>query len=149
MIDKKQCTCCGEWLDFSCFSFGRKRKDGTSALRARCKKCQVADHLDTYHNKGGKEKQKKRSFKNNLTKYGLTPEMYEQLLKDQKNSCAICGAESALRGGKKYNLFVDHCHSTGKVRGLLCHTCNAGLGYFRDSEDLLLQARKYLNDSRN
>jgi hypothetical protein len=102
-------------------------------------------NLETYYNKGGKELQAKRAFKNNLKKYGLTPEDYNLLLERQEGKCKICGAQDSHRTGTKYNLFVDHCHTTGKVRGLLCHHCNAGLGHFKDSVEFLEHAKEYLN----
>ena len=64
---------------------------------------------------------KKRAY-NRKTRYGLTTEQYEQLLVDQDSRCAICG-EASLK------LQVDHCHTNGKVRGLLCPKCNTALGY--------------------
>lgn len=62
------------------------------------------------------------------------------MLEAQGGCCAIC---KAPKGNK---LCVDHDHRTGKVRGLLCSNCNAGLGMFKDSEDLLQSAKGYLNN---
>jgi len=73
--------------------------------------------------------------------YNISIEDYEFMLEIQKNRCAICGSEPT----KKRALAVDHDHKTGQVRGLLCNTCNLGLGQFKDSKDLLLKAIKYLN----
>jgi hypothetical protein len=53
-----------------------------------------------------------------------------------------------LRLGRKLRLNVDHCHVTGKVRGILCNSCNNGLGRFRDNPDLLLKAADYLQQAR-
>ena len=80
-----------------------------------------------------------------LSKYGLGFEQYEAMLVEQCASCKICGTHTSetSRG-----LVIDHCHVTGKVRGLLCNACNAGLGMFRDSEDSLMAAAAYLRDSR-
>jgi len=55
--------------------------------------------------------------------YGISLEDYNQLLASQKGGCAICGGKDVGVKGRK-NLYVDHCHKTGKVRGLLCHRCN-------------------------
>jgi hypothetical protein len=105
-------------------------------------------HLETYHNRGGKELQAKRAFKNNLKKYGITPEDYSLLLERQEGKCKICkSSESHRTTATNQNLFVDHCHTTGKVRGLLCHHCNVGLGHFKDSTELLEQAKEYLNEN--
>lgn len=67
-----------------------------------------------------------------LKKYGLTQEQYDALGKE----CSICGGPTEA---------VDHCHKTGVVRGLLCRTCNAGLGFFKEDPKLLSQAAHYLN----
>lgn len=73
--------------------------------------------------------------------YGITIEDYDDILGDQGNGCAICGMTPEDNGRR---LDVDHCHSTGKVRGLLCHACNLGIGKFRDDPILLISASKYL-----
>jgi len=72
-------------------------------------------------------------------KYGITPEHYEHMLKDQDGLCAIC-RQTEPRGSYR----VDHCHKTGKVRGLLCHKCNAGIGMLRDDPEILERGVAYL-----
>lgn len=75
-------------------------------------------------------------------KYGMAPGDYEVLLAAQGGVCAICKTDRP-RGA--YNRFhVDHCHKTGRVRGLLCHSCNLGIGHLRDSIPLLEAAIDYL-----
>lgn len=79
-------------------------------------------------------------------KYGLTEADYEAMLKKQGGLCAICNAD---RGGNRHGtdyLAVDHCHDTGKVRGLLCQKCNHGLGKFNDDLTMLRKAAQYLED---
>lgn len=73
-------------------------------------------------------------------KYGMTLEDVQLLEDAQGGVCAIC---SAVPDGK---LNVDHDHETGKVRGLLCRSCNLALGFFRDSRDLLEAASAYLGE---
>lgn len=80
-----------------------------------------------------------RFRKNNLKKYGLTLEDYAALEKVQKSLCAIC-----LRPDNGIRLAVDHNHTTGKVRGLLCKRCNKALGGFRDDPSLISRAAEYL-----
>jgi hypothetical protein len=71
----------------------------------------------------------------------LTDEEFNELLKIQNNSCAICGIHSdEIRG----RLYVDHNHETKKIRGLLCHKCNSGLAFFKDSPSHLAMAIEYL-----
>lgn len=69
-------------------------------------------------------------------KYNLTHEEYDELLK--QTVCLICGESGTLN--------IDHCHTTGKVRGRLCNSCNLGLGRFRDNPELLRRAAKYLEE---
>lgn len=73
--------------------------------------------------------------------YGISLEEYNILLIKQQNRCAICGNEQA---GKP--LFVDHDHTTGKVRGLLCSTCNFAIGLLKDNPVLCETMAKYLRE---
>jgi hypothetical protein len=72
-------------------------------------------------------------------KFGLSKEQYEALLEGQNHVCAICGK------GCTKALAVDHCHTTGKVRGLLCNNCNRGVGHLKDSVENMTNAITYLN----
>jgi hypothetical protein len=80
-----------------------------------------------------------------LKKYGLTIDQFSELEQSQGGLCAICGKAPLWRGRKV--LQVDHCHDTGRVRGLLCHYCNSGMGLFRDNPELLEKATAYLRRS--
>jgi len=71
-------------------------------------------------------------------KFNLTMDGYEDMLSKQYGVCAICG------GTCTKSLAVDHNHTTGKVRGLLCNSCNRGLGYLKDSRHILQSAIDYL-----
>lgn len=73
-------------------------------------------------------------------RYGITPEQYVAMLASVGGLCEICGTVGY--DGKK--LSVDHCHETGKIRGLLCNRCNMALGAFNDSPRLLSRAIKYI-----
>ena len=77
-------------------------------------------------------------------KYGLTLEEYEHLFKRQKGLCAICGTDKP--GGRFTILHVDHCHTTGKVRGLLCNSCNRMVGQGRDDPRIFIAAARYLTE---
>jgi hypothetical protein len=74
--------------------------------------------------------------------YGITAHEYDSLHAAQGGVCAICGLPETRR--TKSSLAVDHCHTTGKIRGLLCSMCNPGLGGFKDNPELLLAAVAYL-----
>ena len=80
------------------------------------------------------------------SRYQLTPEEYQVKLKEQNYKCGICDKDvvNNIRGGNIIALSVDHNHNTGKIRKLLCHSCNTGLGHFKDNPELLEKASKYL-----
>ena len=85
---------------------------------------------------------KDREFKYHLkSKYNLTIEEYNDILKKQKNRCAICGIRQKKNDR---SLKVDHNHKTGKVRGLLCFNCNIAVGHFKDDIKLLQKTINYL-----
>lgn len=83
-------------------------------------------------NRKSVEKHRKKDF-------GVSPELYDFAYVEQKGRCLICGDLPGER-----NLHADHCHETGEFRGLLCGKCNTGLGMFRDNEELLKRAVRYL-----
>lgn len=66
----------------------------------------------------------------------LTVSEFDKMVETQNGLCAICGRQTTLR--------VDHCHTTGRIRGLLCSPCNTGLGHFQDDPDRLQAAKEYL-----
>jgi hypothetical protein len=77
--------------------------------------------------------------------YGITLVQYEEMWLQQDGLCKICNQpETNIIRGKLLHLSVDHDHTTGKIRGLLCHHCNKALGGFKDSPDLLQRAINYL-----
>lgn len=69
--------------------------------------------------------------------YGITPEDYNNILKSQDGKCKICRSNIKLH--------LDHCHTTGKVRGILCSMCNHGIGNFKDNIELMKKAIEYLS----
>lgn len=83
-------------------------------------------------------------------KFNISIEDYNKMLTDQNGTCAICSLPETKKHhkGKVADLAVDHCHKSGKVRGLLCWTCNASLGKFKDSTELLQKAIDYLNKTK-
>ena len=87
-------------------------------------------------------KEARTYYKSRLkTKYGITLQDYDTMLAKQNYSCAICGKNESEQ---KHRLSVDHNHTTGEIRGLLCVNCNHGIGKLGDSIDMLQKAIKYL-----
>ena len=127
------CTKCGKRKDIKDFKKDKRIKRGYYKI---CKVCAATYSREKYLNNGwvgfGKWRNKREPFSH---------ESYLQMLEEQQGCCAICRQKEL---SKKTRLFVDHDHKTGKIRGLLCHKCNAGLGMFSDSIDFLLKASQYL-----
>lgn len=106
--------------------------------------CYSADNARerlTVHGNSGKDNYHYHREMHLLRKYNLPYDEYFAMIEAQDNQCAICDYEFGQKVG---DIKVDHCHATGRVRGLLCDKCNRGLGYFDDDQDRLVNASKYL-----
>ncbi|SRR5258706_2029549 len=81
--------------------------------------------------------------------FGMTVEQYEALAVQQHGLCAICGNEetTASNPGSVNSLAVDHCHATGRIRGLICHRCNHVLGLMKDNVVALRAAALYVESA--
>lgn len=82
-----------------------------------------------------------------LRRYGITLQQWLDMLVAQDGCCYLCGRRPEGEG-RKGTLEVDHCHDSGKVRALLCQTCNTALGKFQDSPELLRKAADYVERHR-
>lgn len=127
----KICYVCRDEKHHSLFGINTTRNDG----------------LQTYCTQCAKEKQSQWYYKR---AHGVTLEERDNLLKSQKGLCAICKNETEFqfKKGNKTNTgefaVIDHCHSSKKIRGVLCGHCNTGLGAFRDNPFYLESAIEYL-----
>ena len=93
-----------------------------------------------------KEEKKKKVYANKLKRaYNFTVDEYNVLLKEQNYACRICKTTEPTETKTKF--CIDHDHVTGKVRGLLCNKCNAGIGMFNDNIDLLISAIAYIKET--
>lgn len=85
-------------------------------------------------------------------RFGISLEEFELMKQNQNNLCKICGLpEQAVdkRTKKVRELAVDHCHTSNKIRGLLCSNCNTALGLLKDDPEILFRAIIYLSDKEN
>jgi hypothetical protein len=163
-----------ERVCFSCktskplVDFARDRardKDGTEGRTRNCKECRRVSFKDwasknkdriASHNKANKELRKayyadpdrKRKYRGDwlLRTYGISHEKYDEMLAAQGGVCAICSQPE--RSARNRHLAVDHCHKTGKVRGLLCTNCNRALGLFSESPAVLSFAINYIERNK-
>lgn len=78
------------------------------------------------------------------SRYGISKKEYEKMLNDKNFTCDICGYVQPKNAEKMQKLYIDHCHKTNQVRGLLCFSCNSALGHFKDNVEALKKAIKYL-----
>lgn len=125
----KTCNCCGESKTLELFSKHKSNKDG---YRKVCKKCRSIQESERY--RSNPDKTRDTTYKR---LYGLTLQEYHTLVEKQQSLCKICTKPFE-------KLYVDHCHKTGEVRGLLCSKCNLGLGYYNDCPDTIRKAALYL-----
>lgn len=115
----KQCLRCKNNLPFDKFI---PNKRGSHGLNGWCRDCTKDSMLQK--------------------KYGISLLQYNQLLIDQQYKCKLCGTSKPL--GNRNVFVVDHCHTTGQIRGLLCNHCNTGLGKLGDTVEALQRAIRYL-----
>ena len=114
---------------------------GPVAIRLRktrspeCMTRRMEDHRKYRRSKGKVDPEKDAAWRRKW-KYGLDDRDYKAMVASQNGRCAICQVEARL--------VVDHSHDTGRVRGLLCHHCNVGLGFFLDNLESLRSAAEYL-----
>ena len=130
----KQCRTCGE----------HKQPAEFPPRRRRCKTC-TAQYLAEWKVRNPHKIREYALLKD----FGLSHDDYERLWAQQNGLCAICEQpEQALMYGKEMKLAVDHCHETGKVRGLLCANCNRGIGMLKDNPAWLRKAAQYVEKGR-
>ena len=150
----KKCNQCNELQHLTEFYYRKDR----GRYRANCKTCcllnrnkdpekQKEYRRNTYNkiknDPNFKRKERNRRF---VKRYGITVDDYDNILKSQAHCCKICGIHISQLDRR---LCVDHNHDTGKVRGLLCDSCNTSLGKFEDNAELLKRAVWYLEDSES
>ncbi|MCA1841085.1 MAG: endonuclease VII domain-containing protein [Actinobacteria bacterium] len=125
---QKRCSRCKETKSVDLF-----HRAGRSGRQPYCKPCATAYERAKYPN--GKPNRRRTYLKH---KYGMTPESYTVMLEDQGGRCAICCT-------LPNRFVVDHNHANGKIRGILCDTCNRALGLLKDNADVLRKAAAYVD----
>jgi hypothetical protein len=130
---------CTNW-----YKENRERVLAKRKARYSANPTQELEKAKEYRNKVKHTDKYRRRVKNArlLRQYGITLEQFESMLSAQRNCCKLCLID--LTNSK---IDVDHCHSSGSVRGLLCSNCNKALGLFKDSAEALRRAATYLEES--
>jgi len=128
----KTCTKCGLSKPLDEYYIIKKSRNRHGSCKACFKKCSAESSK-----KLGKRHKRSINLKRN---YGITIEDFDQMHDDCNGQC-ICGATKGRSNSPA--LFVDHCHDTGKIRGLLCHKCNSAIGLVEDP-DVLRKLADYI-----
>lgn len=157
--EQKKCSKCFEMKFLYEF---HKDKGQASGKRPDCRDCQKEYHLANKEHRNAqcrnynkvnnivlKEYYKNKYAKNKIkynnarikNMYGITLEDYTKMFEEQCGSCAIC---KRSQNEFKKALHIDHCHTTGKVRGLLCHNCNTFIGHAKENISILSNGISYL-----
>lgn len=138
-MNLKFCSKCGMFKpsDLTHFRRASAKKGG---LYSYCRDCHNKTNRAYFAANRGAQVGRKL-----MERYGITLDEYERMLEEQGGHCAICEKTEGARGRR---LHVDHCHTTGRVRGLLCSTCNRGIGMLRDDVELMRRALAYMEGSR-
>lgn len=130
----KFCPKCKQMLPRTEFYKDSARKEGVTAY---CKSCKTM--VNQNWRDQNPEKYKKSQLKQRRKReYGISDEYVQKMLDTQKYKCAICFKKIS------WNCHVDHDHISGEVRGLLCLTCNTGIGMLKDDIQILTSAINYL-----
>lgn len=130
----KLCCRCQKEKGPEDFYKARNHRDG---LQYVCKECTLILNRNSRLKNAEKIPHNRRK-----QSYGILPDQFARKLSEQGGRCAIC----KLNLGKR--LQVDHHHTSGKFRGLLCHGCNVGIGFFKDSSAIARAAADYLDKTK-
>lgn len=133
--EMKRCTKCGEVKGRDQFYRASRSPSG---LAPWCKGCRALRSAELNTRPEVKEQMRANKL---LAKYGMTITDFERLLAAQGHQCRICDRPHGENGKQ---LVVDHCHATGRVRGLLCGLCNTALGHFEDDPERMAKAIAYI-----
>lgn len=132
-MKKKRCGKCQQILNSDQF---HKYRRSPSGLQSYCKSCLRQAVVE--HRQRNPDYDRNKDLKR---QYGITLADYRKLQTQQNYQCKLYGRHQQDCAS---SLHVDHCHKTGRIRGLLCYNCNDGLGRFRDSPERLRRAARYL-----
>jgi hypothetical protein len=148
-MELRKCSSCGleKQLEEHFYKQSKSRSHRSGGYLNQCKFCILQKNRVSQ----SKPKNKQKTWENKLQyRYGITKQDYDCLLDAQKKCCAICGTTKPSSKSKKHKYFsVDHCHQTGKIRGLLCATCNSAIGLLSDCPTVAFKASVYLSASQS
>ena len=121
----------------------KKKKRVSDRVRQQNNPEKQQQYYDTYMKKPGKREMRRDYLRASV--YGITKEQYWEMVDEQEGKCFICKLpERRVFKGRTTNLVVDHNHETGENRRLLCHACNAALGFLEEDTDRMKRMIEYV-----
>lgn len=132
----KQCSCCGEF------------KTRFRNRQTRCRDCENKKNLERYHARyRSDERHLKNTYRYSLKKnYGIDEKFFNDMWSAQSGKCVICheAVTNIFLDVKAKRCALDHCHKTGRIRSILCHTCNSSIGMIGDNLENMKRMVTYL-----
>lgn len=128
----KLCKQCETEKSSDMFQKDISKKGG---FRPECKECTAKNRKERYNPASNRRNNLQKTFGKGVL------DTYQELFDKQEGVCAIC---SSAENGRYKHLSIDHCHDSGKIRGLLCNNCNRGIGLLKDNPELLRKAAEYV-----
>ncbi len=140
IIHTKVCIECKDSKRLKQFDYCKTCKNERKNVCISCMRKKRVDYLKLHGNNEDISKVQAQDWRLKTT-YGINIETYNKMFNDQNGCCKICKIHQT---DLNKNLAVDHSHTTGKVRGLLCHKCNMGIGLLQEDITILAESIKYL-----
>lgn len=133
-----ECSKCHKTQPLSEFPIQKNKQNGRSYYHTHCNECRRERARKVIRGLS-KEEIRRRNL---WAEFKITVEDWDSLFQSQGKKCAICGTKEKTGNG----FCTDHCHKSGKIRGILCTCCNTVLGHARDNPEILIKAVWYLQD---
>ncbi|RWO22804.1 endonuclease VII domain-containing protein [Mesorhizobium sp.] len=144
----KICSSCNSEKPLSLFGRQSGYRDGHRNQCNACRSRKQAAYTKTDAGKASQkrfvssaERREKRKWRVRHKKYGMSRDSFSEMLLAQNGRCALCSTD---KPGSRYGFCIDHCHETGRVRGILCHNCNSALGKLGDTPTSISRALAYV-----
>ena len=146
MAKGRICNRCQTYKEWEYFAINKK---GLNDRKSICKVCSNQGQLEHARKRRAENPERYAKYRREkllVSKYKISSKIYQEMLLEQNHSCCICGRTENTVGK---NFYVDHCHNTEKVRGLLCYHCNTLLGMAFDNPKILRSAADYVEKHKS
>lgn len=139
LVTSKECKTCRKDVPLVLFYPTKKGKYGRSQS---CIECEKRQRREEWKNNKPNRSKTQQHYNHIKSTYGLTRAQYDAMVLASNGRCSVCGSPPESKSGR---LHVDHCHQTGKIRGMLCRRCNTAMGFMKDDPWRFLSAIAYIS----